>query len=61
MKKKEQLSVEDKYMLDFLNQMDNEETNIDKTAKISHEFLLVSSIKDPKKVVEVCQGDGKTF
>ena len=45
----------------FLNQIDDEKTNIDKIAKISHEFLLVSSIKDAKKIIDECQEGGKTF
>lgn len=55
------MSVENKYTLEFLNKLDYEENNIDKIAKISHEFLLVLSIKDAKKVIEECQADGKTF
>lgn len=58
---KEQLFVEERYMLDILNQLNDEETNINKIAKFSHEFLLVLSIKDAKKVIEECQEDGKTF
>ena len=53
------LSVEDKYMLDCLNMLDDQETNIDKMAKVSHQFLLVSSIKDAHKVIQECEADGK--
>ena len=56
----EELSVEDKYMIDYcLNVLDDEETNVDKIAKCTHKFLLTSSIKDAKKVIDECQVDGK--
>ena len=35
-----ELSVEDKYMVDCLNQLDNNETNIDKMLPISFYWLL---------------------
>ena len=57
----EALSVENKYVLDCLNNLDDNETNVDKIAKHAHEFLLASSIKDAKKVIDKCQEDGKTF
>ena len=59
-KKKKLLSLEDKYMLDCLNELDDEETNVDKIAKVTYEFLMFSSLKDAKKVIEECQADGKT-
>lgn len=48
-------------MVDVLNQLDDDEINIDKMASVTHQFLLISSIKDAKKVIEECQADGKTF
>ena len=59
-KKEELLSLEDKCMLDCLNELDDEETNVDKIAKVTYEFLMFSSLKDAKKVIEECQADGKT-
>ena len=47
-------------MLDCLNELDDEETNVDKIAKVTYEFLMFSSLKDAKKVIEECQADGKT-
>lgn len=48
-------------MVDVLNQLDDDEINIDKMASVTHQFLLISSIKDAKKVIEECQADGRTF
>ena len=41
-------------------QLDDKETNIDKIASATHNFLLISSIKDAKQIIEECQADGKT-
>ena len=54
------LSAEDKCMLECLNSLDDHETNVDKIAKVAHDFLLTSSIKDAKQVIKECQEDGKT-
>ena len=42
-------------------QLDDEETNIGKIASATHNFLLISSVKDAKKIIEECQADGKTI
>ena len=55
------LSVEDKYMLECLDVLDDHETNIDKIAKVSYEFLLASSIKDANKVIKKCWEDRQVF
>ena len=60
-KKVEQMSVVDTHMLDCLNDLYDHETNVDKIAKTTHEFLLLSSIKDPQKEIEECIEDGKIF
>ena len=60
-KKSTDLNVGEKYMVDVLNQLDDDEINIDKMASVTHQFLLISSIKDAKKVIEECQADGRTF
>ena len=51
------LSEEEKYLM----QLDDEETNIDKIAEASYNFLLNSSINDAIKVVNECHADGKTY
>ena len=55
------LSVEDRYMIDCLNQLDDEETDIDKIAKTSHQFLLGAAIKSAEKVLKECTEDGKVL
>lgn len=41
--------VEDKYMIDCLNMLDDQETGIEKIAKVSCQFLLANAIKTLKK------------
>ena len=41
-------------------QLDDKETNIDKISSATHNFLLISSIKDAKQIIEECQVYGKT-
>lgn len=47
-------------MLECLNSLDDHETNMDKIAKVAHDFLLTSFIKDAKQVIKECLEDGKT-
>ena len=60
-KKVEQMSVVDRHMLDCLNDLYDHETNVDKIAKKTYEFLLMSCIKDAQNVTEECIEDGKNF
>ena len=55
------LSVEDKYMIDCLNQLDDNETDIEKIAEVSYQFLLANTIKNAEKILEECETNGKVF
>ena len=56
---KYELSVEDTYMIDCLNQLDDEETDVDKIANFSHQLLLAAAIKNTEKILKECTEDGK--
>ena len=47
----DELSLENKYMLDCLNQLDENETDLDKIANTSHQFLLANAIKNAEKIL----------
>ena len=51
---KNELSVEDEYMIDCLNQLDDHETDIKKIADASHQFLLANAIKNAKQILKEC-------
>ena len=52
-------SVEEKYMIDCINMLDDNETDIEKISKVSHQFLLATATKNAKKVLEECEADEK--
>ena len=43
--KKEELSVEGSYLIDCIEQLDENETDVDKISKATHQFLLTFAIK----------------
>ena len=53
-----ELSVEDKHMVDCLNQLDENETKI---AVGFHQFLLAIAIKNVERILTECKADGKCF
>ena len=58
---KNELSVEDHYMIDCVNELDDNETDVDKIAKASHKFLLVAAIKNATKILKECMEDKKVL
>ena len=58
---KNELSVEDEYMINCLNQLDDHEVDIEKIADASHQFLLANAIKNAKQMLKECEEDGKVF
>ena len=57
----DELSLENKYMLDCLNQLDENETDLDKIANTSHQFLLANAIKNAEKILTECEANRKCF
>ena len=47
-----------KKLLDVLN---NNETNIEKIAMVSHHFLLLTSMKNAHKIIQKKEAEGKIF
>ena len=58
---KNELSVEEHYMSDCVNELDDNETDVDKIAKASHKFLLVAAIKNATKILKECMEDKKVL
>ena len=56
-----ELPVEDKHMVDCLNQLDENETDLDKIAAAFHQFLLANAIKNVQRILPECEADGKCF
>lgn len=56
-----ELSVEDKHMVDCLNQLDENETDLDKIAVGFHQFLLAIAIKNVERILTQCKAHGKCF
>ena len=54
----DELPVEDKYTLDCLKQLDDNETDLNKIANASHQFLLAYAIKNAEKIITECEADG---
>ena len=48
-------------MLDCLNQLNENETDLDKIANASHQFLLANAIKNAERILTECEADGKSF
>ena len=59
--KKDDMSAEDKYMIDILDELDENETDLDKIAKASHQFLLANAIKNADRVLTKSEEEGKVF
>lgn len=59
--KEDDMSAEDKYMIDILDELDENETDLDKIAKASHQFLLANAIKNADRVLTKSEEEGKVF
>ena len=46
---------------EMLNVLDDNETDIDKIAFVSHNFLLMTSMKDACEIIQKEEADGKIF
>ena len=48
-------------MIDCVNELDDNETDVDKIAEASHKFLLVAAIKNATKILKECMEDKKVL
>ena len=46
---------------EILNVLDDNETDINKIAFVSHNFLLASSMKNAREIIEIKEANGKIF
>ena len=54
-------SVEDNYMWNCLNELDDDEDDIDKISHVTHKFLMANVIKSANKIINECMMDGKVL
>lgn len=54
-------SVEDNYMWNCLNELDDDEDDIDKISHVTHKFLMANAIKSANKTITECMMDGKVL
>ena len=59
--KKEELSVEGSYLIACFEQLDENETDIDKISKATHQFSLTFAIKNAIEFLKECTEDGKVL
>ena len=59
--KENDMSAEDRYMIDILDQLDENETDLDKIVKTSHQFFLANAIKNADRVLTKSKEEGKVF
>ena len=56
---KKELPLEDSYMIDLIEQLNENETDVDNISKVTHQFLLAATIKNATKILNECIEDGK--
>ena len=59
--KENDMSAEDRYMIDILDQLDENETDLDKIVKTSNQFFLANAIKNADRVLTKSKEEGKVF
>ena len=55
------LTVEDSYLVDCLNQLNDNETDVDKIVNATHQFLLALAIKNANKFLKESTEEGKVL
>ena len=55
------LTVKDSYLVDCLTQLNGNETDADKIANATHQFLLALAIKNANKFLKECTEEGKVL